>query len=192
MNTDILAPQVRLIGAEGEQLGIVSRADALARAESAGLDLAEIAPNATPPVAKILDWGKYRYEQTKLLAKNKKKQKLTAVKQVRVGLKTGEHDILVKQTLARRFLAEGNKVKVSLRFRGREITHQDLGAGVLKKFTEGVADVAEIEQQPALTGKELSLVLTQKHNAKTQNPPGNEQANKVDEQGKDAAPQGVS
>lgn len=127
--------------------------------------MAEIAPQAQPPVVRILDWGKYRYEQTKQLQKSRKKQKLVEVKQVRLGLKIGEHDFEVKRERARKFLAEGHKVKVSLLFRGREITHQDLGLAVLKRFLAGLEDIAEQEQAPTLTGRDLNMILGKKKDA---------------------------
>jgi translation initiation factor IF-3 len=176
LNREITAPKVRLIGPEGEQIGVVTLSEALERAQEAGYDLAEIAPNAEPPVAKILDWGKYKYEQTKQLQKSKKNQKLVEVKQVRLGLKIGQHDFDVKLKRARKFLAEGHKVKVSLLFRGREITHQDLGHARLNQFLEGVADIATVEQAPQLSGRDLNMVIGQKKDAKTQNSQGNGQA----------------
>lgn len=151
-----------MIGQDGEQLGIVSRNEALALAEEAGLDLAEIAPSAQPPVAKILDWGKYRYEQTKQENKSRKNQKAVEIKQVRLGLKIGEHDIQVKLRSARKFLEVGNKVKVTLRFRGREITHPDLGRAVLTGFVDRLNDVAVIEQTPQMTGRDFNMVVAPK------------------------------
>lgn len=150
---------MRLIGAEGEQVGVVSIADALERAASAELDLVEIAPGAKPPVVKILDWGKYRYEQTKQDQKNRKHQRNQEVKQVRVGLKIGEHDLLTKVKHARQFLDDGSRVKVSLRFRGREVTHSDLGRGVLDRFSGHLEDIAHREQQPSLSGREMTMLL---------------------------------
>lgn len=145
----------------------MSLTDALAQAENLGYDLAEIAPNATPPVAKILDWGKYQYEQTKQLQRSKKHQKQVEVKQIKLGLKIGEHDLKVKQDHARQFLEQGHKVKVSLFFRGREITRPELGAAVIARFEAGLADIATQEQAPAQIGRELNTVLTVKKDAKT-------------------------
>lgn len=147
------------MGVEGEQIGVVSRAEALEQAASAGLDLVEISGNASPPVVKILDWGKYRYEQTKLSQKNRKSQKNQEIKQVRVGLKIGEHDLLVKVRRARSFIESGHKVKLSLRFRGREVTHPDLGRAVLERFLVHVEDVATREQEPSLSGREMTVLL---------------------------------
>lgn len=157
---------MRLVDFDGSQAGIVPIAEALERANAAGSDLVEIAPNATPPVVKILDWGKYRYEQTKQLQKNRKNQRNQEIKQIRLGLKIGQHDIDVKARKAREFLEDGAKVKVSLRFRGREITHPDLGQGVLHKFVENIGPMAHIEQAAQLSGREMSLVVAQSKESK--------------------------
>lgn len=196
LNNEITAQTVRLIGADGSQLGIVSRNDALAQAEEAGMDLAEIAPNAQPPVAKILDWGKYRYEQTKQENKSRKHQKAVEIKQVRLGLKIGDHDLQVKLRSARKFLEEGNKVKVSLRFRGREITHPDLGKAVLDRFMAAVADIANQEQAPQMTGRDLNMVVAPRKettkNAKDEDTQGNGQADQAIGERQDAAPESLS
>jgi translation initiation factor IF-3 len=182
LNRDIRAATVRLVGADGSQLGVVSIADALAQAEAAGLDLAEIAPSASPPVAKIIDWGKYKYEQTKQENKSRKRQKTVEIKQVRLGLKIGEHDLQVKLKHAKKFLSEGNKVKVSLRFRGREITHSDLGRAVLVRFMSHIEDIAVIEQPASLAARELIMVIAprkegaSKQDAKNEDTQGDGQA----------------
>ncbi len=179
MNRDITAPSVRLVGEDGEQLGIVSLSEALEQAQEAGLDLAEIAPSAQPPVVKLLDWGKYRYQQTKQAGKAKARQKSVEVKEIRMGLKIGEHDIQVKLRNARKFLGEGNKVKVSVRFRGREITHPDLGHALLAKAIERLSDVAAVEQTAQMTGRDLHIVLGAKKetsHAKDENSQGDGQA----------------
>lgn len=175
LNQEISAPTVRLVGLEGEQIGVVTLREALDQAATAGFDLAEIAPGATPPVVKILDWGKYRYEQTKQLQKSRKNQKSVELKQVRLGLKIGEHDLQVKLKNARRFLAEGHKVKMSLMFRGREITHPDLGRAILARVTELLSDVGTAETTPSLSGRELSMIVGQNKDAKNENPQGNSQ-----------------
>jgi translation initiation factor IF-3 len=144
----------------------VTLREALDAASEAGLDLAEIAPAATPPVVKILDWGKYRYEQTKQQAKSRKAQKQVEVKQVRIGLKIGEHDLQVKLTRARKFLEQGNKVKVSLLFRGREITRPELGRAILDRVMTQLEDVAVQEQAPQLSGRDLNMVIGLKKDAK--------------------------
>jgi translation initiation factor IF-3 len=167
---------VRLIGENGEQLGLVPLSEALEAARLAGLDLAEIAPSANPPVVKVLDWGKYRYEQTKQQQKSRKHQKQVEVKQIRMGLKIGQHDLDVKLGHARRFLDQGHKVRVALRFRGREITHPELGKRNLTAFAASLADISDIEQDFAQTGRELSITLGAKSGAKVKDTSGNSQA----------------
>jgi len=148
-----------LIGFDGEQIGVVSRTEALEQAAAAGYDLVEIAASATPPVVKILDWGKYRYEQTKQIQRNRKSQRNQEIKQVRLGLKIGEHDLLVKVKRARGFIESGHKLKVSLRFRGREVTHAELGRAVLDRFFGHMEDIALREQDPILSGREMTMML---------------------------------
>lgn len=165
-----------MVDVDGSQLGVVTLSEALAAAAEAGLDLAEIAPNAQPPVAKILDWGKYRYEQTKQLAKSKKNQKQVEVKEVRLGLKIGQHDLDVKLKRARKFLDQGDKVKISLRFRGREISRPQLGREILDRVMESLADVAVQEQSPIMTGRDLNMIVGMKKDAKAEDTQGNGQA----------------
>lgn len=155
-----------MVAADGSQLGVVSLSEALNAAAEANLDLAEIAPSAQPPVVKILDWGKYRYEQTKQLAKNKKNQKQVEIKQVRLGLKIGEHDLQVKLSRAVKFLEQGHKVKISLLFRGREITRPELGRAILNRVMEQLQEVAVQEQAPQLSGRDLNMVLGPKKDSK--------------------------
>lgn len=133
--------------------------EALNIARDQGYDLAEISPGAEPPVCKLLDWGKYLYEQDKQAAKNRKKQRTIEVKQIRMGLKIGQHDIEVKQRAARKFLEAGNKVKLTARFKGREMARPDLGEVVLMKFFENLSDIATIEQKPSMTGRDMSIVI---------------------------------
>ena len=152
-------------------------AEALQRAEAAGLDLAEIAPKAEPPVAKIIDWGKYQYELGKQQAKARKNQRATEVKQVRVGLKIGDHDLQVKLKRARKFLDEGHKVKISLLFRGREITHPELGREMLDRVFILLEDVAVIEQKPQLSGRDYNMILGINKDAKAQNSQRDGEAN---------------
>lgn len=166
MNRDITAPQVRLIGADGEQAGVVPIAEALEQAALANLDLVEISAQASPPVVKILDWGKYRYEQTKLDQKNRKNQRNQEIKQIRLGLKIGEHDLLVKVKRATGFIESGSKVKISLRFRGREITHPDLARAVLDRFMGHLEEIAVREQAPTLSGREMTMLLAPSKAAK--------------------------
>ena len=169
MNREISAQTVRLVDVDGSQLGVVSLREALERADEAGLDLAEIAPTAQPPVVKILDWGKYRYEQTKQLQKSRRNQRQVEVKQVRLGLKIGEHDLVVKLNRARKFLDEGHKVKISLLFRGREITRPQLGREILDNVMERLSDIAVQEQAPTLSGRDLNMILGMKKDAKAEN-----------------------
>lgn len=157
---------MRLVDADGSQRGIVSLREALDVAAEAGLDLAEIAPSAQPPVVKVLDWGKYRYEQTKQLAKSRKSQKQVEVKQVRLGLKIGEHDLQVKLNRVRKFIESGDKVKISLLFRGREITRPELGRAILDKVMTQLADVASQEQAPQLSGRDLNMIVGAKKDTK--------------------------
>ena len=156
-----------MVGVDGSQLGVVSLREALDAAAEANLDLAEIAPNAEPPVAKILDWGKFRYEQTKQLQKSRKNQKQVEVKQVRLGLKIGDHDLEVKLKRARKFLEEGHKVKISLLFRGREITRPALGRAILDKVMTQIEDIAVQEQAPILSGRDLNMIVGMRKDAKT-------------------------
>jgi translation initiation factor IF-3 len=155
-----------LVDVDGSQRGVVSLREALDAAAEAGLDLAEIAPTAQPPVVKILDWGKYRYEQTKQLAKSKKNQKQVEVKQVRLGLKIGEHDLQVKLSRAIKFLEQGHKVKISLLFRGREISRPELGRAILDRVMEQLSEVAVQEQAPQLSGRDLNMILGSKKDSK--------------------------
>jgi translation initiation factor IF-3 len=155
-----------LVASDGSQLGVVSLREALDRADEAGLDLAEIAPSAQPPVVKILDWGKFRYEQTKQLQKSRKNQRQVEVKQVRLGLKIGQHDLEVKLKRARKFLESGDKVKISLLFRGREITRPQLGREILDRVMEQLSDIAVQEQPPTLSGRDLNMIVGMKKDAK--------------------------
>lgn len=166
-----------MVGLDGSQLGIVSIDEALEQARLAGFDLAEIAPGAEPPVVKILDWGKYNYEQTKQLARNKKNQRQVEVKQVRLGLKIGDHDLEVKLKRARKFLEEGHKVKVSLMFKGREITHPDLGHAILARFMQGLEDIGIQEQSPILSGRDLNFIVGLRKDAKNEDTQRNGETN---------------
>jgi len=159
---------VRLIDENGAQVGIVPLRDALAAAEERGLDLVEVAPNAVPPVCRILDYGKFRYEQTKKEREARKNQKQVDLKQIRLEPKTDEHDIDVKAKQARRFLLDGDKVKFNLRFRGREIFHPEIGRGILDQMAERLRDVALVEQRPLMEGRVLSLLLAPNPKAKAQ------------------------
>lgn len=159
INMMITASEVFLIGADGKPVGNVSLRDALAAAREAELDLVEISPNAKPPVVKVLDFGKYKYDQTKAKAKQKANSKESEVKEVRLGVRIGEHDLEVKAKMAERFLKEKNKVKASLVFKGREIVHQDLGKEVLINFVDRLKDIAKMEQAPTRQGRSMYIVL---------------------------------
>lgn len=159
VNGDIYAPQVRLIDENGTMVGVMSSREALNIAEARGLDLIEIAPTATPPTCKIMDYGKYKYENKKKDKEAKKKQTVITVKEIQVRPRTDVHDINVKVNNARRFLLEGDKVKVNLRFMGRELAHQEFGMKTLKRVQEMLMDVAMVETPPKLEGKQAFLLL---------------------------------
>ena len=159
MNTQILASQVRLIDADGENVGVVPIKDALMRAETAGLDLVEIVPNANPPVCKILDFGKFKYEEQKRKNEARKKQKIIEVKEIKMRPGIDDHDYEVKMKAIHRFLEEGDKVKVTLRFRGREMAHQELGLGLLTKVREQLEGKIKIESEPKMEGRQAIMVV---------------------------------
>ncbi len=159
INEQIQASQVRLIDAAGDMLGVVTRAVALQKAKDAGLDLAEISPQSDPPVCRILDYGKHKYEEQKKRSELKKKQKIIEVKEIQIRPGIEQHDYLVKLRNAERFLKEGNKVKVTLQFRGREMAHQEHGLSVLERLQADIAEVGKAELAPKLEGKRLMMVL---------------------------------
>ncbi|HYH18056.1 MAG TPA: translation initiation factor IF-3 [Azospirillum sp.] len=159
INREITARSVRLVGADGEMVGIVSLRDALLAAEDAGLDLVEVAPQAEPPVCKILDYGKFKYEEQKKAAEARKKQKIIEVKEIKLRPGIDDNDYDVKMRAARRFLEEGDKVKVTMRFRGREMAHQDLGMNVLMRVRDNLDDLAKVEQMPKLEGRQMVMVI---------------------------------
>lgn len=159
MNEQINAPKVRLIDAEGEQVGIVSIRDALQKAMESELDLVEIVPNAKPPVCRIMDYGKFLFEQNKKRQSAKKKQKQVQVKEIKFRPGTDEGDYQVKLRNLIRFLEEGDKAKVTLRFRGREVTHQDLGMQILDRVKADLSEVGVVEQMPKLEGKQMVMVI---------------------------------
>ncbi|MEM8529623.1 MAG: translation initiation factor IF-3 [Chloroflexota bacterium] len=168
MNNRIRAREVRLIDENGQQLGIVPIREALQMSDDRGLDLVEVAPNANPPVCRVMDYGKFRYEQTKKEREARKHQKQVELKQIRLEPKTDTHDLDVKAKKARRFLMEGNKVKFNLRFRGREIFHPEIGREMLEQMAETLRDIAMVEQRPTMEGRQLSLLLAPSTKAKTQ------------------------
>src|SRR3989304_3645922 len=159
INRMIRVPQVRVIDAEGNQLGVMVTKDALAAAENIGLDLVEVAPTANPPVCRIMDYGKYKYQMSKKAKEAKKKQTVISIKEVKLRGKAEEHDFQFKVRNIRRFLGEGDKVKVSIIFKGREITHTDLGMGMLKRVSEELKDAATVESSPRLEGRNMSMIL---------------------------------
>jgi translation initiation factor IF-3 len=159
----IRVPQVRLIAADGEQLGIMDSKEALKEAQKAGLDLVEVAQNAKPPVCRVMDYGKYKYLMSKKAHESKKKQTVIHVKEVKFRVKTEEHDFQVKVRNAKRFLSSGDKVKASIMFRGREITHKELGLGKLKRVEEALREVGTIEQSPKLEGRNMTMVIAPIH-----------------------------
>ena len=163
INGQIRDREVRLIGADGEQKGVVSIQVAMRAAEEAGLDLVKIAPQATPPVCKVLDYGKYRFEQQKKEKEAKKNQKVVEVKETRLSLNIDTNDFNTKLNQTAKFLAVGHKVKASIRFRGREMAHSALGADVLKRFAEALPQ-ASMDKPPVLEGRTMSILLIPKPN----------------------------
>lgn len=159
VNKQIRAPKVRVIDSQGNQLGIVLINKALQLAEEEGLDLVEIAPQAEPPVCKIIDYGKFRYQQTKKEKENKKSQHQSKLKEIKMKPNIDEHDFLVKVKRARDFIGKGDKVRVTCVFRGREIVHSGVGHKVVSRFCELLEDVASKEHEPKMLGRSLSLVL---------------------------------
>ncbi len=159
MNSDITAEKVRLVGADGEMHGVVALSKALEMADNEGLDLVEVSPNAEPPVCKILDYGKYKYEQQKKANEARKKQKTVDVKEVKMSPRIEKNDYDVKMRNARRFLDDGNKVKVTMRFRGREMAHQDIGYELFQKMQEELVELANVELQPKFEGRQMIMVL---------------------------------
>lgn len=151
-----------MIGADGAQLGIMSARDALNLAAEKNLDLVKIAPQATPPVCKIIDYGKYRFEQAKREKEAKKNQRVVEIKEIRLSLNIDTHDFETKRNHAIRFLNDGNKVKVSIRFRGREMGHPELGAGIMKRFAESLADTANVDKPAKLEGRNMLMFLAPK------------------------------
>jgi len=159
INRRINVPQVRLIGSDGEQIGIVPTPDALRRAEEAGLDLVEISPTAQPPVCRIMNYGKFQYEESKKRHAAKKKQKQIQIKEVKFRPGTDPGDYQIKSRNLIRFLEEGNKAKITLRFRGREMAHQELGMEMLKRLEEDLKDHGMVEQFPRMEGRQMVMVV---------------------------------
>lgn len=159
MNREIGARMVRLIDAEGEMLGVVPIREALMTAEEAGLDLVEVAPQAEPPVCKLLDYGKFKYEAQKKANEARKKQKVIDVKEIKMRPNIDDHDYDVKLRNARRFMEEGDKVKVTMRFRGREMAHQDIGMNLLSRVRTDLDDIGKVEMLPKLEGRQMIMIL---------------------------------
>ncbi len=168
INSEIRAHELRVIGASGEQLGIMSKMDALGAARNAGLDLVEISPAATPPVVKIVDWGKYQYQKMKEQQRNKKSASHSEIKQMRIGLKIGSGDLDIKLRKIRKFLSDGDKVKIQVVFRGREMAHPEIGRALLDRVLESLADVSITDQKPIMAGRNLSIMIRSNPNAKNE------------------------
>lgn len=162
INDRIRAKEVRLIDSDGSQLGIMSIEEARAIAEEQNLDLVNISPNAAPPVCKIMDYGKYRYEQQKKEKEARKKQKVVEVKEIRLGIFTEEHDLITKANRALKFLGAGDKVKVSMRFRGREMGYVSKGRETMMRFFDVVSEIGTIEKHPTMEGRNMSMTLAPK------------------------------
>lgn len=159
LNSAIQAAELRVIDEDGKQLGILSKQEALRLAEERELDLVEISPDAKPPVAKIVDWGKFNYQRTKQIQRNKKNARSLEIKQMRFGLKIGEHDLSVKLGKVTNFLEAGHKVKLTIVYRGRELAHRDLGFKLADKITADLGEKVVIDQPPQFAGKQLNFVV---------------------------------
>ena len=162
INRQIRAKEVQLIGDNGEKLGVISLQEALEKAEEKNLDVVLVAPNANPPVCKIMNYGKYKFEQAKREKEAKKKQKVLEIKELRVTPNIEEHDFGFKSKNARKFLSDGNKVKITVRFRGREVNNSKAGEVVLNKFIENLSDIATVEKAPKLEGRNMFTILAKK------------------------------
>jgi len=162
INESIRAKELRVVGADGQQMGILSRSEALRLAEETGVDLVEISPNADPPVAKLIDWGKYQYQKMKEQQKNRKSSKASELKQMRFGLKIGAGDLDVKLRKVRGFLADGHKVRLQIFYRGREMAHKELGYELMDKIVLELQNEAILEQKPQLLGRNLSATVRSK------------------------------
>lgn len=162
VNREITARQIRLVDAQGEMRGVMTPREALVLAEEAGLDLVEISPNAEPPVCKILDYGKYKYEMQKKAAEARKKQKIVELKEIKLRPGIDDHDFAIKMRNAKSFLEEGDKVKVTMRFRGREMAHQDIAMAIIDRVKQELDSLGKIEQHPKFEGKQMIMVIAAK------------------------------
>ncbi|HWI25995.1 MAG TPA: translation initiation factor IF-3 [Stellaceae bacterium] len=162
VNQEIMVPRVRLVDERGEMIGVVTRNEALQRATEAGLDLVEVAANADPPVVKILDFGKFKYEEQKRRNEARKKQKVIEVKEIKLRPGIDDHDYDVKMRSMLKFIEEGDKVKVTMRFRGRELAHQEIGMNVLMRVRGDLDKIAKIEQHPRMEGRQMTMVMSPK------------------------------
>jgi translation initiation factor IF-3 len=162
VNDEIAVMRVRLVDERGNMVGIVGRNEALNMASDVGLDLVEIAPNADPPVCKILDFGKYKYEEQKKKNEARKKQKIIEVKEIKLRPSIDDHDYDVKMRSMVKFIEEGDKVKVTMRFRGRELAHQELGMDVLVRVKDDLDEIAKVEQMPRMEGRQMTMVVSPK------------------------------
>ena len=162
INEEIGVMRVRLVDQRGQMVGVVGRSEALVMAANAGLDLVEIAPNADPPVCKILDFGKYKYEEQKKKNEARKKQKIIEVKEIKLRPGIDNHDYEVKRRSMVKFIEEGDKVKVTMRFRGRELAHQELGMDVLIRVRDDLDEIAKVEQMPRMEGRQMTMVVSPK------------------------------
>ncbi|PID33012.1 translation initiation factor IF-3 [Candidatus Saccharibacteria bacterium] len=162
INGAIRARELRVIGADGEQLGVMPLKQALDVAEQAGLDLVEVSPDANPPVAKVIDWGKYQYQKMKDQQRSKRSSKVADLKQMRFGLKIGSGDMEVKLRKIRKFLAAGHKVRIQVVYKGREMAHKEIGHELINKILEQLEEEAVVEQKPQMAGRNLSVVIRSK------------------------------
>ncbi|MCD7835881.1 MAG: translation initiation factor IF-3 [Lachnospiraceae bacterium] len=162
INEQIRDKEIRLIGEEGQQLGVMSSRDALRMAEEAGLDLVKIAPTANPPVCRIVDYGKYKYEQLRREKEARRKQKTVEIKEIRLSPNIDTNDLNTKVSAARKFLEKGNKVKITLRFRGREMAHMNSSRHILDDFAENLSDIAAVDKAPKVEGRSITMFLTEK------------------------------
>ncbi|MCA3640463.1 MAG: translation initiation factor IF-3 [Methylobacterium sp.] len=162
INRDIRVREVQVIDADGSNKGVLNVFDAIQIAEEQGLDLVEVAPNATPPVCKIMDYGRFRFQEQKKAAEARKKQKVIEIKEIKLRPAIDDHDYGVKMKAMKGFFDEGNKVKITLRFRGREMAHQDIGMKVLDRVKQDIVDIAKVEQEPSFEGRQVVMVLAPK------------------------------